>query len=886
MVVADQRRSGGKVRHFRCKRRQPARNGHLATVKIDPAAHAPYNYQVNARPPKGTGAPVSRHVVNRVPSPKVIVEDEATAIGDPLLGDEWAEEKSTTVEASDQRSRLREFADAVAAQNRANTPVATSAPSDRTLTPDQLRKPDVVPSKVADYTEKSGNSTMEELTVDEPRRQQNINSMEITGAALANARLTVITGSDKGRELDLRAGQSFTVGRGIDNDLVLTDIAASRKHFDLRYDGENWCLKDRGSGNGTLINAVEKNDEVRLYNLDRIEIGNTVFEFDHPTCAERPAAGRWTDDEESTVGRSAKEVAQGRQLPPPPMELSAAPFSASSSALPSPASSMSMTNPKARRKPTTAPTPPRPVTQQPPPMRGRPTKPPPTNSPRPPEIVPLQPLHFTEPPMQSPGPAMLGTAPRMGPQPGALPTTMPGSPPPAIRPAHDSRPQPFAQSAMPAGSFPAYVQPPGAQYGMNQPSPNALHDSQNARRNNRTFPPALSDSRSSERMRAQPSSPPMFNSVGSYVDPTAMVPRHHLASGTSSGTLTKRNKRIAIGVGIGLLAAIATAAALGGRAGKDDKKNGPISSDVGSGTAVAIAMTTVDASTSPEVTPIKGPEVHSLATQDAAPSVDAAKVAVVVAAIPDAAVVAPVKPEPVKPEIQKPVIAKPDPIKPDSNDSKAAKKAEKERLAKERADKIRIAKENAAKAEPATDEVKPPKADGGAKKQVNDLYAAKKFADAAKVAKASGNKELMSLASSYGGLGRLYNVGMAPGTKPSDALDMLQSALTYDGKVGGEYSDEIRKKMADVAPRAVSYHLGAQNWRGAAAAVRIAEARGVGDNATVKAARTKLEREAGNLFTEAQGATPEEAKKKYQTILSMVDESSKWYGKAKSALDE
>ena len=66
----------------------------------------------------------------------------------------------------------------------------------------------------------------------------------------------------------------------IDNDIVLTDIAVSRKHFDLRNDGGSWVIVDRGSGNGTVVNGNLEDNPFMLANGDVIEIGNTTFRFD------------------------------------------------------------------------------------------------------------------------------------------------------------------------------------------------------------------------------------------------------------------------------------------------------------------------------------------------------------------------------------------------------------------------------------------------------------------------------------------------------------------------------------------------------------------------------------------------------------------------------
>jgi hypothetical protein len=147
---------------------------------------------------------------------------------------------------------------------------------------------------------------VEEMTVEEGRP--------------AMARLVVIAGNDTGREFVLTPGKPLSIGRAIENDVVLTDIAVSRKHLELAWDGSFWMIKDRGSGNGTLINDRIEDGAFRLSHNDRVEIGHTVFRFDHAGTA----AGQlgWShnhnqnDDEASTVAGKAppRPTAKG---PPP-----------------------------------------------------------------------------------------------------------------------------------------------------------------------------------------------------------------------------------------------------------------------------------------------------------------------------------------------------------------------------------------------------------------------------------------------------------------------------------------------------------------------------------------------------------------------------------------
>ncbi len=95
-----------------------------------------------------------------------------------------------------------------------------------------------------------------------------------------NARLSITQGNDTGQTFEIIPGKTYTIGRAIDNDVVLTDIAVSRKHFDLRFEDGSWVIVDRGSGNGTVVNGNVEDNPFMLASGDVIEIGNTVFRFE------------------------------------------------------------------------------------------------------------------------------------------------------------------------------------------------------------------------------------------------------------------------------------------------------------------------------------------------------------------------------------------------------------------------------------------------------------------------------------------------------------------------------------------------------------------------------------------------------------------------------
>lgn len=80
----------------------------------------------------------------------------------------------------------------------------------------------------------------------------------------------------------LEKNQIIKVGRGKTNDLICDDGLMSREHCTIRIDSDrNVYIEDNNSTNGTLVNnnKIEPNDEVKLKDGDKIEIGNMLFEI-------------------------------------------------------------------------------------------------------------------------------------------------------------------------------------------------------------------------------------------------------------------------------------------------------------------------------------------------------------------------------------------------------------------------------------------------------------------------------------------------------------------------------------------------------------------------------------------------------------------------------
>ncbi len=76
-----------------------------------------------------------------------------------------------------------------------------------------------------------------------------------------------------------------TLGRGVDNTIVLDDDAASRLHARLERRADGWWVVDAGSVNGTFVNG-ERVDAAPLREGDRLHVGQTIFKLVSPEFEE------------------------------------------------------------------------------------------------------------------------------------------------------------------------------------------------------------------------------------------------------------------------------------------------------------------------------------------------------------------------------------------------------------------------------------------------------------------------------------------------------------------------------------------------------------------------------------------------------------------------
>ena len=94
-------------------------------------------------------------------------------------------------------------------------------------------------------------------------------------AASGPAAKLVLQGADEEWRLET---ERSVIGRLSGSEVEIQDPGASRRHAEIRREGEEYVVVDLGSTNGTLLNDAPVSEST-LEDGDRITIGRTVLEF-------------------------------------------------------------------------------------------------------------------------------------------------------------------------------------------------------------------------------------------------------------------------------------------------------------------------------------------------------------------------------------------------------------------------------------------------------------------------------------------------------------------------------------------------------------------------------------------------------------------------------
>ncbi len=82
-------------------------------------------------------------------------------------------------------------------------------------------------------------------------------------------------------------GQTATIGRAMECDIVIASKAISRENTRIRREGRHWYVEDLGSTNGTYLNGERILTAMNLRDGDAIKVGDVIFIFHDPDTTTR-----------------------------------------------------------------------------------------------------------------------------------------------------------------------------------------------------------------------------------------------------------------------------------------------------------------------------------------------------------------------------------------------------------------------------------------------------------------------------------------------------------------------------------------------------------------------------------------------------------------------
>ena len=113
------------------------------------------------------------------------------------------------------------------------------------------------------------------------------------------AKLHLIKGNPQGKQVEVPEG-TITVGRAEDSDLIIASTRVSRHHCEIVNEQNRLVIRDKGSGNGTLVNGANIQEQV-LAAGDEVQVGPLTFVVEiagkreksaAPAATPRPAAAQ------------------------------------------------------------------------------------------------------------------------------------------------------------------------------------------------------------------------------------------------------------------------------------------------------------------------------------------------------------------------------------------------------------------------------------------------------------------------------------------------------------------------------------------------------------------------------------------------------------------
>ncbi len=91
------------------------------------------------------------------------------------------------------------------------------------------------------------------------------------------AKIAVAKGRDQGRVWKLDPEEYYSIGRGKDSKIHLSDPTVSTRHALLECVDGMWFVRDLGSKHGTWIDGEEVEERRAIFHKDIIRVGKTYL---------------------------------------------------------------------------------------------------------------------------------------------------------------------------------------------------------------------------------------------------------------------------------------------------------------------------------------------------------------------------------------------------------------------------------------------------------------------------------------------------------------------------------------------------------------------------------------------------------------------------------
>jgi len=126
-------------------------------------------------------------------------------------------------------------------------------------------------------------------------------------------KLHLVKGNPQGKQVEVPLG-TLTIGRAEDSDLIIASTRVSRHHCEILNEANRILVRDKGSGNGTLVNG-EKVQEQTLNPGDEIQVGPLTFAVEIDGKRERIVVPTAKPAAPAKAAVPAKPVAAARTAP-------------------------------------------------------------------------------------------------------------------------------------------------------------------------------------------------------------------------------------------------------------------------------------------------------------------------------------------------------------------------------------------------------------------------------------------------------------------------------------------------------------------------------------------------------------------------------------------